>query len=215
MSAKGTPKRDSWSSRLARLRKQPPFYVVRAALDHVPMQPLTVNRLHLLRLEGVPEIQEDCMRGPAGIRAGRPEDIECLVQCQDQRATFLARFASGDRCAVAGVNGQIVGYEWFSVQPRHIVQPFGYVIDIPPGSVYAYDAYILPKYRLCGVWLGFKRHLAGLMRELSLNRVLTYVEYGNGLSLRTHLRFGFKHFKTATVIRALGARMSFESLPRA
>jgi hypothetical protein len=199
---------------LSKLKKHPPFYILRAALDRVPMQPLAVTRLHVLRFDGTPQIPEDSLRGPGQIRAGRPEDIEGLVQCQDQRAVFIERFASGDCCALSVVHSRIAGYEWFTTRPRHIVEPYGYAIEIPPGSIYAYDGYILPEYRLCGIWLGFKIHLAGLMRKLSLNRVLTYVEYGNDLSLRTHLRFGFVHFKTATVVRALGARISFESEPR-
>ncbi len=199
---------------MAKFIRQSPFYIVRAALDRVPMQPVIVSRFHLLHLEGIPQVPEGSPRGPARIRAGQPEDIEGLVRCQDQRDTFLVRFASRDHCAVAVVNGEIVGYEWFSTRPRHLVPPFEYPIDLPPGSVYAYDAYILPKYRLCGIWLGFKSHLAELMRAHSLNRVLTYVEYGNDLSLRTHLRFGFVHFKTATVVRAPGIRMAFESAPR-
>lgn len=199
---------------MEKFKGRSPFYLLRAAFDRVPMQAVMVNRLHLLRLEGIPQVPEGSLRGPARIRAGRPEDIDRLVRCQDQHDTFLERFASRDHCAVAVVNGEIVGYEWFSTQRRHLVPPFKYAIDVPPGSVYAYDAYILPKYRLCGIWLGFKSHLADLMRGLSSNRVLTYVEYGNDLSLRTHLRFGFVHFKTATVVRALGVRMAFESAPR-
>ncbi len=188
-----------------------PFYIIRAALDRVPMHLVAVNRMYLLRYDGIPQTPEKHMSGPAEIRAGRPEDIDALVRCQGDRATFVERFASGDRCVAAVLNGEIVGYEWFSIQRRHVVPEFGYAIDIPPGSIYAYDAYILPAYRLRGIWLGFMRHLAGLMRELSLNRVLTYTEYGNDLSLRTHLRFGFVHFKTVTVVCAARARMSFES----
>jgi GNAT superfamily N-acetyltransferase len=195
--------------KLAKLWKHPPFYIVRAAFDRVPMRPVTVNRLHLIRYDGIPQVPDGSVRGPAEVRAGRPEDIDALVRCMGERAMFVERFASGDRCAVAVVDGDIAGYEWFSTHPRHIVPPFGYTIEIPPGSVYAYDAYILPAYRLCGIWLAFKRHLAGLMRGTSRNRVLAYVEYGNDLSLKTHLRFGFVHFKTVTLVRALGVGMSF------
>ncbi len=199
---------------LSKLRAQPPFCILRAALERLPFHPAEINRLLLLRYDGVPEAPPGSLRGPARIRAGGPADIDGLVQVQNQRDTLLERFAAGDCCAVAAVNGSIVGYEWFTTQPRHLVPPFRYPIHVPPGSIYAYDAYILPRYRLCGIWIGFKDHLAGLMRERSLSRVLTYVEHGNELSLRTHLRFGFKHFKTATVIRILGARMSFDTVPR-
>jgi hypothetical protein len=201
--------------RLSRLGKQKPFYVLRTALERLPLRPAEVNRLHLLQFDGIPDVPAGSLRGPARIRSGCPEDLEDLLRVQDQRGVFLDRFASGDHCALAVVSGEVAGYEWFTTRPRHPLPPFNYAIDVPRGSIYAYDAYILPRYRLCGIWLGFKNHLAGLMRELSLNRVVTYVEYGNDLSLRTHLRFGFTHFRTATVLRVLGARMSFETVPRA
>ena len=69
--------------------------------------------------------------------------------------------------------------------------------------VYAYDAYIDPAYRNTGVWLRFKAYLAEWMGARQAG-VLTFVDYGNLASLRTHLRFGFEPSSTVFAVKAFG-----------
>jgi GNAT superfamily N-acetyltransferase len=167
-----------------------------------------VGKLCFLRLDDVPRVPPSRLRGTGTIRAGTLADLDRLTQLRDLRATFVERFALGDRCVVAEVDGRVVGYEWFCDRPVHREEAWGYTIRIPDGFVYAYDAYIDPDYRNTGVWLKFKAYLGELMTSTGKHGVLTFVEEGNRASLGTHLRFGFKPAATVLAFKVLGMLVS-------
>jgi GNAT superfamily N-acetyltransferase len=194
--------------RLAELRRTPSLLLAQKVLRRVPFRPVDVGKLCFLRLERTPQIAPRLLRGPGIVRAATRDDLEALVTFRNHRDVFLARFAEGDRCAVAEVDGRIVGYEWFCNRGIHEETAWGYRILIPAGYVYAYDAFIDPGYRNSGIWLRFKAHLGDLMRETGHIGVLTFVDYGNWPSLRTHLRFGFKPDTEVFVIKILGKLVS-------
>jgi hypothetical protein len=185
-------------------RDKAPVLAVQWLLRRIPLAPVRIGILYFLELDGVPEVRSAWQRGPGLVRAGTPADLEGLVACRDKRRLFEERFAAGDHCVVAVMGGRIVGFEWFSEGPTHRENNHGYLIEIPRGVVYAYDAYIEPELRNSGFWLRFKAHQAALMKELGKARVLTFVEYGNWSSLKAHLRLGFKPQKRVFALSVLG-----------
>ena len=197
-----------WRANIATLRRTPLLLIVQKVLRRVPFRPVDVGKLCFLRLDSVPEVPRSWLRGPGVARPGTPSDLAGLVRLRDQRPVFLERFAAGDHCVVAEVGGCIVGYEWFCGRAVHVEDAWGYRIVIPDGLVYAYDAYIDPAYRNTGVWLRFKAYLADLMLESGKHGVLTFVDYGNWPSLRTHSRFGFKPAATVLALKVLGWKIS-------
>ena len=197
-----------WRANIATLRRTPLLLIVQKVLRQVPFRPVDVGKLCFLRLDGVPEVPRSWLRGSGVARRGTPSDLAGLVRLRDQKPVFQERFASGDHCVVAEVSGCIVGYEWFCGHPVHVEDAWGYRIVIPRGFVYAYDAYIDPAYRNTGVWLRFKAYLADLMVETGKRGVLTFVDYGNWPSLRTHVRFGFRPDSEVLVVKVLGRLMS-------
>jgi len=201
--------------RLVELRHTPSLLLAQKILRRVPFRPVDVGKLCFLRLDKIPHIAPGLLRGPGVVRTATLDDLDALVAVRDQRDVFRARFANGDRCAVAEVGGQIVGYEWFSDHDVHEETAWGYRIVIPPGYVYAYDAFIDPRYRNSGIWLRFKAYLADLMPETGHVGVLTFIDYGNWPSLRTHLRFGFKPDTEVLVIKILGRLVSSASEKKA
>jgi GNAT superfamily N-acetyltransferase len=192
------------SHRFAELRGTPPLLLAQKILRRLPFKPIDIGKLCFLRLNTVPRVPAGLLRGPGVVRSGSPDDLENLVRLRDQRPIFLKRFADGDRPVVAEVDGRIVGYEWFCERAVHEETAWGYRIVVPQGFVYAYDAYIDPQYRNSGIWLRFKAHLGERMLETGHTGVLTFIDYGNWPSLRTHLRFGFKPDTEILVIKILG-----------
>jgi len=187
--------------KILRLSKNPPFIILQTLLSKVPFQPIKIGWFYLLEFNGVP-LQEHCQsRGLGDIRKGTIEDIEGMARCGNKPPEiFLKRFIAGDHCVVAMIKGRIVGYEWFCNNPSHLEGCYFYKINIPQDAVYAYDAYVLPEYRISGIWLKFKRYLAGLMPQLGKNRIITLIYYGNRMSMNTHVRFGFKPFLSVFII---------------
>ena len=197
-----------WRAVIARLRRTPPLLIVQKILRQVPFRPVDVGKLYFLQLDRVPQVPQSHLRGAGIVRRGTEDDLEGLVQLRDQRAVFLDRFAAGDHCVVVVVGDRIVGYEWFCDREVHQEGSWGYRIAIPGGFIYAYDAYIDPAYRNTGVWLRFKAYLGDLMVASGKRGVLTFVDYGNLPSLRTHLRFGFKPATTVLAMKVLGWLMT-------
>jgi GNAT superfamily N-acetyltransferase len=199
---------NGWRGRVTSLRRTPLLLLIQKMLRQVPLKPVDVGKLCFLRLDGVPQVPRSWLRGPGIARRGTLADLAGLVHLRNQEATFLERFAAGDRCVVAEVDGRIVGYEWFCDQADHRDEAWGYRIAIPSGLIYAYDAYIDPAFRNAGVWLRFKAYLGDLMIESGKRGVLTFVDYGNWPSLKTHARFGFKPDTTRLAVKILGWTIS-------
>ena len=196
----------TWSA-LRELARTPPLLLTQKLVRRVPLRPIDIGQLCFLQLNGVPDVPRAMLRGHAEVRFATADDLNGMTGLQDKRALFARRFAEGDLCVIALVDGRIVGYEWFSDQPVHHEAGWNYRIDIPCGYVYAYDAYIDPAYRNTGVWLRFKAYLADWMTACGKRGVLTFVDYGNWPSLRTHLRFGFRPTETVLALRIIGLRL--------
>jgi len=193
--------------RASTLARTPRLLLAQKLLRRVPLRPIDIGKLCFLQLNGLPNVPPAMLRGDADVRFATADDIDGVARLQDKAPLFRDRFAEGDRCVVAIVDGRIVGYEWFSDNPVHHETAWGYHIAIPGGYVYAYDAYIDPAYRNTGVWLRFKAHLAEWMAACGKRGVLTFVDYGNWPSLRTHLRFGFEPTENVFALRVIGLRL--------
>ena len=189
---------------IGKLRRMPALTVFRKLAHLIPFQPIDAAQLCFLRFEGVPRVSPAMLRGRGVVRCGTPADLDGLTALQNKKAIFAARFAAGDHCLVAVAEGRIVGYEWLCDQPLHLEGEWHYPIQIPPGCVYAYDAYIDPAFRNGGVWLRFKSYLGEWMAARGRRAVITFVERGNVASWRTHLRFGFVPAMTVTAVRVCG-----------
>jgi GNAT superfamily N-acetyltransferase len=189
---------------VGKLRRMPALAAFRKVVRLIPFRPFDIAKLRFLRLDGVPRVSPALLRGRGVVRRGTPADLDDLTALQHKRSTFAARFAAGDHCVVAVAEGRIVGYEWLCDQPMHVEGEWQYPIQIPPGCVYAYDAYIDPAFRNGGVWLRFKSYLGDWMRARGMRAVITFVEHGNVASWRTHLRFGFVPTTTVVAVRVCG-----------
>jgi GNAT superfamily N-acetyltransferase len=179
----------------------------RKLMQRVPAVPLDFNCLYFFEYTGLPPADGFFGNGRTGleVRGGTPEDLEGLVRCQNSRQAFLNRFRWSDHCVVAEEAGRIVGYQWFCSRPIHLEERYAYRVEIPADAVYTYDAFILPEYRLTGIWLRFHSwYLRSLMERLHKTRILTSIDRGNRLSINTHLRFGYQPVRRVLVTRVCG-----------
>jgi GNAT superfamily N-acetyltransferase len=193
-----------WLAAIVKLPHTPGLLLVQKLLRQIPFRPVDLGKLCFLELNGVPRVPQAMLRGATTVRSATVEDIPELVRLQDKPELFRERFAGGDECVVALSEGRIVGYEWFCASPEHRESTWNLPIAIPGGFVYAYDAYIDPTYRNTGVWLRFKAFLGERMAATGKQGVLTFVDYGNWPSLRTHIRFGFIPSESVLALKVLG-----------
>src|SRR5258706_45521 len=132
---------------VASLVRSPRLLLAQKLLRRVPLRPVDIGKLCFLQLNGVPTVPSSMLRGHADVRFATLDDLDGLTTLQSKAAVFRRRFADGDRCMVAIVDGRIVGYEWFSDGCVHHEAAWGYPIVIPGGFVSAYDPYIDPLHR--------------------------------------------------------------------
>ncbi len=152
-----------------------------------------------LRYQGIPYVDRLLFTGI--VREATEQDLPALVKCNPKPERFRERFSAGDRCLIAEVPpGIIIGYEWFSAPPYHMEQKYHYKIRIPENAFYLYDAFILPEHRVSGVWLALKSNIGRIMEQEGKQELITYISHNNTVSLRTHIRFGFRIYERVSVI---------------
>jgi hypothetical protein len=184
---------------------------LQGALWRLPGRPLDIHKLWLIRFEGAPQPSSKMLRGTATVRSGAPTDVDGMSLCEGKKAeVFLRRFDARDFCIVAEADGRIIGYAWFSVAPVYDDLYFGFSFQVPSDSVFGYDGFIIPEYRLTGAWLKFQSFLGLWMKQVGKSAVFAAVEHSNRVSLATHLRFGFEPYATVWVVRILSRRFSVE-----
>jgi hypothetical protein len=189
----------------SRFHRRPLLVTLRLLLQRIPFRPVDINCFYLFEYAGIPPHNPQFCRGRAEVRRATRQDLEGMANCQNTPDAFLDRFNSNDDCVVAVADDHIVGYEWFSDKPFYVEERYSYKILIPPDAIYAYDAFVLPEHRLGGIWLKFMSvYLRELMYAQRRKRIITMVDYGNRISMSTHLRFGFKVFLRVFVIRVFG-----------
>jgi len=159
---------------------------------------------------GLPPAAANLQRSRANVRSATLGDLEGLAACQNTREAFLRRFSSNDYSVVAVFHDRVVGDEWFCDKPSYVEERYSLEIAIPSDAIYAYDGFILPEHRLAGIWVKFQSaYLRELMLKRHRQRIVTIIDYGNSLSLNTHLRFGFKPVRKVFVIKVFGKSFFF------
>jgi hypothetical protein len=180
-------------------------------IKRIPFKSLDINGLYFMEYAGIPPAAANLERSRANVRSATLGDLEGLAACQDTRDAFLRRFASNDYCVVAVFDGRVVGYEWFCDKPLYVEERYSLEIAVPSDGIYAYDGFILPEHRLAGIWVKFQSvYLRELMQKLRRKKILTIIDYGNTLSMNTHLRFGFKLVRKVLIIKIFGKSFFFE-----
>ena len=173
-------------------------------LHRIPFAPLDVNCLHCLEY-----FADDCEHCIAGreilVREGTPFDIPQMSECRNFPDGLSQRFAAEEHCVVATIGDRIIGYEWFCDKPSRIEERYGYRVEIPPDSIYGYDAFVVPQCRRSKVWTRFHAfYLKDLLARLRRRRVIVMVDQGNGISMNAHLRVGYRLYRKVYVAKLTG-----------
>ena len=190
--------------RVRQVRRRPLFVNLRSLLERIPFKPLDINCLYFLEYSSVPPHHANFLRGRVEVRGASIEDLDGLTACKPIPRVFLQRFKANDICAVAVLDGRIIGYQWICTKPVYVEERYAYRIEVPPDTIYTYDIYIVPEHRLAGIWFKFHSlYLREMMQRLHRQKIIGMVDYGNRLAMNTHLRFGFKLFRRVFIIKVL------------
>ena len=167
--------------------------------------------LYFFTYNGEPQ-QKLQHRFSGSIKWGDNHDIPGILECTNisKKSLYMQRLQNGEKCLVAtDKNGITAGYGWLTLRNTHIEDKTHCVFNFPEGAIYAYDFYIMPQYRLTGIWVGFINLI--LNSEYYIPDIGLYcsIDYGNHKSLRFHIRFGFKIYQQKTILNIFNYPISF------
>jgi len=189
-------------SLIAQLRLNSPLWFLQRVFDRVPGRPLKLRMLYFFKYTG-DHRSALSPRFPGDIRWGTRDDLPGIIKCagHGKEALFRRRLEDGDKCLVAiNERGITAGYGWLSVGSRHVEDRTGCVFDFPDGSIYAYDFYIHPRFRLTGLWVGFMQLILDSPHYNPEAGLHCFISYGNTASLKPHIRYGFKLYQRKTIL---------------
>ena len=177
--------------------------------ENIPFFPLAYFNYYFLEFSGIPKKKPTRFDGQ--IIQATEKNLKELIQTFQQKAKKFSDRLDHNQIIILArdLDGRIVGYENLDLSSEHLESHSGIVIKIPPNSIYLYDAYILPEYRLKGVWIGFKNKISEIMVEHNRRRLFTFVDYENSLSLKSHLQFGFKIYENRKIWKIFGKPFCF------
>jgi len=189
-------------SLLAKLRRNSPLWFLQRILDRIAGRSLKLRLLYFFKYTG-DHRSALSPRFPGEIRWGGPEDLPGIIKCagSGKDDLFRERLESGDKCIVAiNERGITAGYGWLCLDSRHVEDRTDCVFEFPAGSIYAYDFYIHPRYRLTGLWVGFMQLILDSSHYNPEAGLHCFISYGNTASLKPHIRYGFKLYQRKTIL---------------
>ena len=128
-------------------------------------------------------------------------------------AIKAARFAQGAHCLGAYRKGQLMGYMWYA-KHRHREDEVrcDYVLAEPASSVFDFDFYVLPQYRLglgfVGVWHCANEVLSAQGVRYTFSRLTVF----NTASRRAHARLGWQRVGWGVFLQAWSVEFMLASL---
>lgn len=191
-----------------------PLTLAQKILRRVPFAKLDVNCLNCLEYRpttgNVMPADEAIL-----VREATLSDIDRMARCDNFPERLPERFAAHEHCVVGISDGNVIGYQWFCDKAFRTEERYRYVVEIPSDAVYGYDAFVLPNYRRAGVWTRFHaQYLRRLLASLGRNRVIVMVDQNNNLSLKAHLRLGYRLYRKVYIVVLFGKCLWIESSNR-
>lgn len=153
-------------------------------------------------IDGAPQFRT---HKKAIVRVAEMDDLQAIAHCAGKPESKIQdRFTRGEICFVTVVAGSIVGYEWLATAATFDEpgQGVSYVCDAK--TAWLYDGFVLPEFRLKGLWLNLQYCILAYLQKTSKKRIACSIDFDNIGSIKTHLRFGFEVTHQVVSLTILG-----------
>ncbi|MCB1961519.1 MAG: GNAT family N-acetyltransferase [Rhodocyclaceae bacterium] len=169
------------------------------------LQKISGNKAYIIRYrfvaqpvpEVVPEIPISSATHIGHITPGDP----LITDFPRPPAVISRRFANQDRCFVAKNKGEFAGFLWLadgSYEEDEV--RCHYILTRPDLSVWDYDVYIAPRFRLGRMFARLWQVANHFMREKGIDWSISRISTFNADSLAAHARLGARSLGGATFI---------------
>lgn len=128
------------------------------------------------------------------------KDINAIANCYltgepwyqiRDKLIYKKRFEDGHKCLIANAKNSVVGVVWIS-KDEYFIEEQNYLLTLNKHSIFIWDGFITPKYRMKGVYIALLEQLIKILEHKQQSKIYCHIDYENIHSLNTHLRFGFQ-----------------------
>lgn len=180
---------------------KPPILLLSNFFDSVPFLKIRIAKLYWVDCHFT-EMDFPETDIPGILREGKPTDLEEMVRCNPKREKFLERFGRGDRVMLAvSESGEVMGYTWFSIQPKIVENLYNIVVSLSPDAGYLYDTFVNPRFRKKGLWLALRVEVAKILKAEGRSHYGGIIVLGNKRSFALNFKFGFRVSKQYLVFK--------------
>jgi len=167
----------------------------------IPRKIFYFDKLHIVGADSLnPRLTR---KNALTFRLGGLHDIERMAMAHREPAVFERRIKKGCTCFLAEAGNAIAGMIWarFGEQFKTNCE---YIFTPGKRSTWIFDAYIVPEYRLRGVFTPLMSFLGTHLRLHDSKGVYGEIHHMNRNSLQSHLRLGFSRIETISYIQVFG-----------
>jgi len=145
-------------------------------------------------------------RLPLVFEAFRPSAFEEYLRLHPlvARSRLEERFARGDECFVARVDGRIAAVTWISCD-AHFFRSIGCRYELPASEVYVFDSFTDPRLRGHGIAPALGAWVLERLRAAGVTRMVLAIAPENVANRRARAKTGFRPFMRIDYLR-IGAR---------
>lgn len=172
------------------LKGRTPLSIIIAILSRIPSKLFMIDVLYAFRLTKAPSTRFH-KNTQIQTQLISQSDLSSINTSKYKQKLFLKRILSGELCIIARINGDIVGYEWFTTSRTHYEERYHLMLDIPNNALYGYDAFIFPGQRKRGALRCIIQHAFSILEVYNKSEIISYVGYENDVSLHVHKYLGF------------------------
>ena len=130
-------------------------------------------------------------------------DIKKLSQIYGDSEVFRKRFENGCECMIAEIKGEIAGAIWLQYNDTYRTN-CEYIYRPESKLVWIFDAFIVPKYRLRGVFPFLISEIINYVNANAHEGVCGEIHYENQVSINAHLKIGFRKIEKISYVSFLG-----------
>jgi len=195
-----------------KIQNKSALWLIKRAFDKISILPVSIRLLYFFKYTGEHK-SKLIPRFSGTIRWGSEQDLPGILRCSNpgKNNIYLDRFKQGEKCLVAiDKDGNTAGYGWLSLKQAHTEDKTNIVFEFPQQSIYAYDIFVQPRYRLTGLWVGLIQLILNSEYYDPTSGLYCFVSHGNHASLRPHIRYGFELFEQQTIVTVLNRSFSIK-----
>ena len=123
--------------------------------------------------------------------ASASDQVELARLFPRDPSRYLEPLRRGDVCMLIDEGGQAVAIGWVRFDVGAGVEELGCRLELPGGSCWGYDTYILPRHRGRGAFAALMWEMFNLIRERGRQTVHASINHLNYASLAAHERLGY------------------------